>query len=105
MGGAYVLAKALHEAVDYQEAFRRYEQLVRPYVEGQQKNARALARLFVPGSRLGLIGYQALMKLVLRDAFIGLLRRQFGVESFLQTRELRQYSAKDSREEKKLTVQ
>jgi 2-polyprenyl-6-methoxyphenol hydroxylase-like FAD-dependent oxidoreductase len=105
MGGAYVLAQVLHEAVDYQEAFRRYEQLVRPYVEGQQKNARGLARLFVPGSRPWLIGYQALMKLVLREPFIGLLRRQFGTESLLQARELHRYSVKDARGEKKLTVQ
>lgn len=53
MGGAYVLAKALHEAVDYQEAFRRYERIMRPYVEERQKNARDFAKTFVPASRPG----------------------------------------------------
>ncbi len=90
MGGAYVLAKALHEAVDYQDAFRGYERFVHPHVEERQKNARDFAKTFVPASRLGLAVQQVLMKLLLRDAFIGLLRRQFGAESLLQTRELRQ---------------
>ncbi len=105
MGGGYVLAKALHEAADYQEAFGTYERLVQPYVEKRQKNARDFARSFVPQSQLGLLVQQVLMKLVLRDAFIGLLRRQFGAENLLQTRELRRYSAKESRGEKKLAVQ
>jgi 2-polyprenyl-6-methoxyphenol hydroxylase-like FAD-dependent oxidoreductase len=89
MGGAYVLAKALHEAVDSQDAFRGYERFVRPYVEERQKNARDFAKTFVPESRLGLTVQQVLMKLLLRDAFICLLRRQFGAESLLQMRELR----------------
>ncbi len=105
MGGAYILAEALHEADDYQDAFRRYEGLMQPYVESRQKNARDFAKTFVPGSRLGLMAQQIVMKLVLREAFAGLLRRQFGAESLLQTREVRQYSAKDSSGEKKLTVQ
>lgn len=105
MGGAYVLAKALYEADDYQEGFRRYEGLMQPYVESRQKNARDFAKTFVPGSRLGLMAQQIVMKLVLREAFAGLLRRQFGAESLLQTRELRKYSTKDSSGEKKLTVQ
>jgi hypothetical protein len=55
--------------------------------------------MFVPGSRLGLRAQQILMKLVLREAFTGLLRRQFGAQSLLQTRELRDFLA-----EKKLIV-
>jgi len=85
MGGAYVLARALHEGVDYQEAFRRYERFVRPYVKERQKNAHDFAKTFVPASRLGLAVQQVLLKLLLRDAFTGLLRRQFGAESLLQT--------------------
>jgi 2-polyprenyl-6-methoxyphenol hydroxylase-like FAD-dependent oxidoreductase len=89
MGGAYVLAKALHEAPDYQEAYHAYERLVRPYVERRQKNARDFAKSFVPKSRFGILAQQVLMKLVLRDACIGLLRRQFGADSLLQKRALR----------------
>ncbi len=33
MGGAYVLAEALQETDNYQEAFHRYEQQMRPHVE------------------------------------------------------------------------
>jgi 2-polyprenyl-6-methoxyphenol hydroxylase-like FAD-dependent oxidoreductase len=105
MGGGYVLAKALHEAADYQEAFRTYERLVQPYVAGRQKNARDFAKSFVPQSQLGILAQQIMMKLVLRDACIGLLRKQFGADSLLQTRELRHYSAVDSRSEQRLTVQ
>jgi 2-polyprenyl-6-methoxyphenol hydroxylase-like FAD-dependent oxidoreductase len=89
MGGAYILAEALHEAGDYQDGFRRYEGLMQPYVESRQKNARDFAKAFVPQSQLGLMVQQVIMKLVLREAFTGLLRRQFGAESLLQTCELR----------------
>jgi 2-polyprenyl-6-methoxyphenol hydroxylase-like FAD-dependent oxidoreductase len=92
MGGAYILAEALHEMGDYQDGFRRYEGLMQPYVESRQKNARDFAKTFVPGSRLGLVAQQILMKLVLREAFTGLLRRQFGAGSLLQAREMRQRS-------------
>jgi len=58
---------------------------VRPYVKERQKNAHDFAKTFVPASRLGLAVQQVLLKLLLRDAFTGLLRRQFGAESLLQT--------------------
>ncbi len=84
MGGAYLLAQALHETPDYAAAFLHYEQQMRPYVEQRQKNARNLAGTFLPKSNLALLLQQLLMKLLLRRAFTGLLRRQFGVESFFQ---------------------
>jgi 2-polyprenyl-6-methoxyphenol hydroxylase-like FAD-dependent oxidoreductase len=105
MGGAYVLAESLHEAADYREAFRTYERLVQPYVKERQKNARDFAKSFVPQSRLGILAQQVLMKLVLRDACIGLLRRQFGADSLLQKRALRRYIAEVSRSEQTLTIQ
>lgn len=86
MRGAYLLAEALHETAEYQEAFRRYEQRMRPYVQAQQKNARGVAKSFVPTSPLGLLIQQVMMKVVLRKAFRGLLRRQFGAQSILPAR-------------------
>ena len=86
MGGAYLLAEALHETANYQEAFRRYEQQMYAYVQAQQKSARGFARTFLPGSPLGLLVQQVTMKVVLREAFRGLLRRQFGAQNLLQTR-------------------
>ena len=83
MGGAYLLAEALHTATDYTTAFRRYEQLMRPHVERRQENACKLAKTFLPSSLLGLVIQQLGMKLLLRDAFSGLLRQQFGTESLL----------------------
>lgn len=83
MGGAYLLAEALHTAPDYASAFQRYEQRVRPQVEQRQKNARGNAGVFLPGSRMGLALQQLALKLLLRDAWAGLLRQQFGVESLV----------------------
>ncbi len=108
MGGAYILARALREAANYQEAFSTYKRLVQPYVERRQKNARDFAKSFVPKSRLGILAQQVLMKLVLmklvlRDTCISLLRREFGADSLLQKRALRHYSAVDSRSEQRLT--
>jgi 2-polyprenyl-6-methoxyphenol hydroxylase-like FAD-dependent oxidoreductase len=48
MAGAYLLARALHEAATYQEAFQCYEQQMRPYVQAQQKSAHRFARFFLP---------------------------------------------------------
>jgi 2-polyprenyl-6-methoxyphenol hydroxylase-like FAD-dependent oxidoreductase len=83
MGGAYLLANALHDTADYREAFRRYEQQMSAYVRAQQKSARGTARSFLPGTRLGLFVQQTTMKVLFRPAFRGLLRRQFGAESLL----------------------
>ena len=54
MTEAYVLAGELNRAGhDYQAAYRRYEQLLRPSVEGKQKSVRYLASAFVPKTRVG----------------------------------------------------
>jgi len=89
MGGAYMLAKALYETTDYQHAFRQYELQVSPHVEERQKNARDLARSFVPHSKMEMKMQQVFMKLVLREVFVGLLRRQFGAESLLRVQDSR----------------
>jgi 2-polyprenyl-6-methoxyphenol hydroxylase-like FAD-dependent oxidoreductase len=83
MGGAYLLAQALSETADYQEAFRRYEQLMQPHVQSQQKNARGTAKFFAPTSHPGILIQQTLLKIVLRERFRSLLRRQFGAQSIL----------------------
>lgn len=83
MGGAYLLAEALHETAEYQEAFHRYEQRMRLHVQAQQKNARGFAKSFLPGSSLGLLVQQVMMKVLFRETFRGLLRRQFGAQSIL----------------------
>ena len=54
MTEAYVLAGELKRAGhDYQAAYRRYEQLLRPFVEGKQKSARYFASAIVPKTRVG----------------------------------------------------
>jgi 2-polyprenyl-6-methoxyphenol hydroxylase-like FAD-dependent oxidoreductase len=83
MGGAYLLARALHECADYQQAFGRYEQQMYATVQAEQKSGRSFAKYFVPGSPLGLFLQQVMMKVVLRPAFRGLLRRQLKAQSIL----------------------
>jgi 2-polyprenyl-6-methoxyphenol hydroxylase-like FAD-dependent oxidoreductase len=54
MAEAYVLAGELHRAGnDYRAAYRRYEQMLRPFVEAKQRLARYFASAFVPKSRAG----------------------------------------------------
>lgn len=88
MGGAYVLAEELRRNDDYREAFAFYEHRVRPQVELRQQKAHDLAKSFVPGSRLGLAVQKVMMKTLLRDAFSGVLQRQFLTESILRSASL-----------------
>jgi 2-polyprenyl-6-methoxyphenol hydroxylase-like FAD-dependent oxidoreductase len=89
MAGAYLLAKALHDTADYQEAFQRYEEQMFAYVRKQQKRGRRLAKTFLPSSPLGLFVQQTLLKVVMRPMFGGLLRRQMIVPSILPATETR----------------
>jgi hypothetical protein len=83
MGGAYLLARALHDTADYQQAFQRYEQQMSAYVREQQKSGRSFAKSFLPGSPLGLFVQQTMMKVLFRPMFRGLLQRQFVAKSIL----------------------
>lgn len=56
MTAAYVLAGELGKAEgDYDTAFRRYEELLRPYIVGKQNAAVRFASSFAPKTQLGLI--------------------------------------------------
>jgi 2-polyprenyl-6-methoxyphenol hydroxylase-like FAD-dependent oxidoreductase len=83
MGGAYVLAQSLASTPDYADAFALYERTVRPYVEEQQKGARSFMKQFLPGTPLGIAIQRAVLKVIFRDPFIGMLRRQLNVRSIL----------------------
>jgi 2-polyprenyl-6-methoxyphenol hydroxylase-like FAD-dependent oxidoreductase len=83
MGGAYLLAQALHESPDYTQAFPRYQAQMFAFVQKQQKSGRSFAKSFLPSSRLGVWMQHAMMQVLLRPAFDGLLRRQFGAENLL----------------------
>ena len=89
MGGAYLLARSLHESADYEQAFRRYEQQMSPHVLAEQKSGRSFAKSFLPATPQGLFVQQTVMKVLLRPAFRGLLRRTLGAESFLSPRDAR----------------
>ena len=53
MSGAYILAGELSIAGTYQEAFKAYENKMRPYVEKCQKLPPGIPKLVYPQSRLG----------------------------------------------------
>ena len=54
MTEAYVVASELeHAGNDYAAAFRRYEQFMRPFVEGKQNLALYFASAYVPKTRAG----------------------------------------------------
>ncbi len=55
MTEAYVLAGELNRACgDYSEAFAKYEEQLRPFLEGKQKAAESFASSFVPKTQLGI---------------------------------------------------
>jgi 2-polyprenyl-6-methoxyphenol hydroxylase-like FAD-dependent oxidoreductase len=84
LGSAYILAESLQQNEDFTTAFRVYQNQVQPEIETRQEKARDFAKAFVPGSELGLQVQKVVMKLLLRDAFKGVLRQQFGGESILR---------------------
>jgi 2-polyprenyl-6-methoxyphenol hydroxylase-like FAD-dependent oxidoreductase len=73
--------------------FLRYKQRMRPHVQVQQKSARGFAKTFLPGSPLGLFIQQMMMKVLFRETFRGLLRRQFGAQSILREQSPRERRA------------
>jgi 2-polyprenyl-6-methoxyphenol hydroxylase-like FAD-dependent oxidoreductase len=76
MTAAYVLAGELAEAGDrYDAAFKKYEQLLRPYVEIKQRGAERFAAAFAPRTRWGLLFRNLVVKAF---AIPGLARFTFG---------------------------
>lgn len=53
--GAYILAGELKEANgDYKNAFERYENIFKPFIDGKQKVAQSFANSLVPKSKFGI---------------------------------------------------
>jgi 2-polyprenyl-6-methoxyphenol hydroxylase-like FAD-dependent oxidoreductase len=87
MAEAYVLAGELQRAGnDHREAFRRYEERLRPFLEGKQQSARKFAGSFVPKTRLGVWFRNLVMNLFvigpIADFFIGDLRDDFDLPNY-----------------------
>jgi 2-polyprenyl-6-methoxyphenol hydroxylase-like FAD-dependent oxidoreductase len=76
MVAAYVLAGELgHPGQRYNEAFYRYERLLRPFIETKQRGAKRFSSAFAPRTDLGLF----LRNLIIRaTALPGLARLSFG---------------------------
>jgi 2-polyprenyl-6-methoxyphenol hydroxylase-like FAD-dependent oxidoreductase len=84
MAGAYVLANELdRHANDHTAAFAAYEAFIKPYVTKRQRDAAALARLFVPTQRSWPALRRAVTRLILSRLFVRYVLRYFGSRSFL----------------------
>ena len=78
MAEAYTLAAELDAAEgNHTQAFARYEERLRPYVERKQKGARGFASSFVPKTALGLWGRNTLISVA---NGLGLARLLFGAQ-------------------------
>ncbi|KUH87554.1 MULTISPECIES: FAD-dependent monooxygenase [unclassified Mycobacterium] len=86
MAGGYLLADALRaHPNDHEAAFAEYQRRLRPEVRHRQRTARRFARGLVPATKPGLAAQRVVMRCVMRDAFAGLLRRQFGADTILSS--------------------
>jgi 2-polyprenyl-6-methoxyphenol hydroxylase-like FAD-dependent oxidoreductase len=88
MIGAYVLAGELSKSVDDPEAaLRRYEDLLRPFMNAKQKGAEQFVGSFAPKTRRGILFRNQMIKAF---AIPGLARLTFG-RSVLDRLELPEY--------------
>ncbi|HSB02674.1 MAG TPA: hypothetical protein VLE49_18630, partial [Anaerolineales bacterium] len=85
MAGAYLLAEELNRANgDYRTAFPAYQQKMKPEIDTRQKQARKLAKSFVPDN-----GFQIwLTNLVLKGMFLpgfrSLFLKRVGAKSIIK---------------------
>ncbi|MNY64430.1 hypothetical protein D3C86_2015400 [compost metagenome] len=64
MAGAYILAGELYRGRDYEEAFRNYEKIMKPYVQECQKLPPGIPRIVYPESRVGVALLNQLIAIV-----------------------------------------
>jgi len=75
--GAYVLAGELATRTDHREAFSRYEQVLRPYVERAQHLPPGVPRIANPRSRAGLAAFRLGLRAAASRVVAGLGNRLF----------------------------
>ncbi|MDQ1150315.1 2-polyprenyl-6-methoxyphenol hydroxylase-like FAD-dependent oxidoreductase [Sphingobacterium zeae] len=64
LAGAYILAGELYRAGNYEEAFRNYEKIMKPYVQECQKLPPGIPRIVYPESRVGVALLNQLIAIV-----------------------------------------
>jgi 2-polyprenyl-6-methoxyphenol hydroxylase-like FAD-dependent oxidoreductase len=80
---AYTLAAMITQYSDYRVAFKKYEEDLRPWVEGQQKLPPGAPRLAVPETTWGirvLLWLAYLAAVIVRSGFVGLISKWVGGE-------------------------
>ncbi|NUR92188.1 MAG: NAD(P)-binding protein [Nonomuraea sp.] len=83
MAGAYALAEELAAGHGHEHAFARYQARIRPQVRRRQRNALLFARMLLPATRAGIAAQNLANRVITRDTFAPVLRRQFGARSIL----------------------
>lgn len=78
MAGAYILAGELKQANgNYQEAFKQYEIIFKPFMEKKQKAAQFFAKSFIPKSNFGIWLRNLIFRLMSVSLFSKLFLNQF----------------------------
>lgn len=84
LAGGYLLAEALRtHPGSLESAFAQYQSRLHPQISRRQRNARRFAHGLVPRTRLGLRAQKTIMRVVTRNSFSAVLRRQFGADTIL----------------------
>lgn len=83
MTGAFVLAGELARAQGaHKQAFTSYEKVLRTFVARRQRNARHFAASLTPGSRIGLLFRDLILRLGTIPSFGDVLMRRYLTDSF-----------------------
>jgi len=83
MAGAFVLARELARHNSHEDAFRAYQDFLKPHVDRRQSNAARLSRYFVPSKRSNPWLRRLVMRLLFSNFGLRTLTRQIGARSVL----------------------
>jgi 2-polyprenyl-6-methoxyphenol hydroxylase-like FAD-dependent oxidoreductase len=84
MAGAYLLAEQLNQAEgDYRVAYPAYQQKMKPEIDSRQRQARKLAKSFVPDNRFQIWLTYMVLKLMFLPGFRSLILKRVGAKSIV----------------------
>ena len=85
MAGAYLLADELHKANgNYKVAFPAYQKQLQPEIRRRQKEARGLAKSFVPENQLAIAMTYFFLNAAFLPGFRSLFKKQIGARSLIK---------------------
>jgi len=83
MAGAFVLARELARHSNHEDAFRAYQDFLKPHVDRRQRDAARLSRHFVPSKRSNPWLRRLVMRLLFSNFGLRTLVKQIGAQSVL----------------------